>query len=367
MTNVIMPNAKRKIIHIDMDAFYVSVEIRDNPELQGKPVAVGGPGNTRGVLSTCNYIARKYGVRSAMANSVALRKCPELLIVPGRMSVYKETSSRLHEIFQRYTSKIEPLSLDEAYLDVTDCPLFSGSATLIAQDIRKVIFDELQLTASAGIAPLKFLAKIASDQHKPNGQCVIAPDSVMAFIESMPLNKIPGVGKVTFNKLQQHGLHTGADVRQSSQTVLMKTFGKLGASLWQKCHGIDNRAVEVTRVRKSVGVEHTFSKDKNELDELTDYMLQSLIPELLTRSKSYTVERGISKLGVKVKFNDFHQTTKEIQHQDIDSASFILLLKEALSRGEGKPVRLLGVHIGLKDIEPKVNQQYQFELALPTN
>lgn len=365
MRNSVATHYQHKIIHIDMDAFYVSVEMRDDPTLQGKPVAVGGPGKTRGVLSTCNYIARKYGVRSAMANSVALRKCPELVIVPGRMAVYKEISVKLHEIFRRYTEKIEPLSLDEAYLDVTDCQLFSGSATLIAQDIRKAIFTELQLTASAGIAPLKFLAKIASDQHKPNGQCVISPDKVMTFIEKMPLNKIPGVGKVTFNKLQQFGLHTGSDVRASSQAALMKAFGKLGASLWQKCHGIDNRAVEVTRVRKSVGVEHTFSQDKNELEELSEFMLQSLIPELLKRSKSHVVNRGISKLGVKVKFNDFHQTTKEVQHHDINIESLQLLLKEALSRGEGKPVRLLGIHIGLKVIEPEDNHQYQYELALP--
>lgn len=192
----------RKIVHIDMDAFYVSVEIRDNPSLANKPVAVGGKSDRRGVLSTCNYIARKYGVSSAMPTSVAKQKCPNLIVVPGRMDIYKAVSSQIKEIFELYTDKIEPLSLDEAYLDLTYSSKHKGSATLVAEEIRAEVYRKTKLTASAGIAPLKFLAKIASDQNKPNGQFTIAPEHVMDFIESLELRKIPGVGKVTQSKLK---------------------------------------------------------------------------------------------------------------------------------------------------------------------
>ncbi len=278
-----------------MDAFYVSVEIRDNPELAGKPVAVGGKANTRSVLSTCNYIAREFGVSSAMPNSVALRKCPDLVIVPGRMDVYKAISTHLRNIFERYTDKIEPLSLDEAYLDVTDCDLFNGSATYIAEDIRKTIFNELNLTASAGIAPIKYLAKVASDLNKPNGQFVITPNDVADFIEGMSLKKIPGVGKVTFEKLKVSGFESGKDIRESNEQSLIIRFGKLGRSLWQKCNGIDNREVETTRIRKSVGVERTFSHDISDAKELSEFMHEKLIPELKKRSQRHVDTREISK------------------------------------------------------------------------
>jgi DNA polymerase-4 len=345
-----------------MDAFYVSVEIRDNPALAGKPVAVGGKANTRSVLSTCNYIAREFGVSSAMPNSVALRKCPDLVIVPSRMTVYQSISAHLRNIFARYTDKIEPLSLDEAYLDVTDCDLFNGSATYIAEDIRKTIFEELNLTASAGIAPLKYLAKVASDLNKPNGQFVIPPNDVTNFIKGMSLKKIPGVGKVTFDKLKANGLESGDDIRESDELALIAKFGKLGRSLWQKCHGIDNREVETTRIRKSVGVERTFSHDISDVEELCEFMYEKLIPELKKRSQRYLNTREISKLGVKVKFKDFHQTTKEFKYHHFDDDIFNALLREALVRGEGKPVRLLGVHIGLGEEEGKEQQQIEFEL-----
>ena len=353
---------QRKIIHVDMDAFYVSVEIRDNPNLAGKPVAVGGKANTRGVLSTCNYIAREYGVRSAMPNSVALKKCPDLVIVPGRMDVYKSISAHFRSIFERYTDKIEPLSLDEAYLDVTHCKLYNGSATLIAADIRKAIFEELNLTASAGIAPIKYLAKVASDLNKPNGQYVIAPKDISLFIKSMPLNKIPGVGKVTFDKLKANGFETGKDIIATDERTLLLKFGKLGKSLWQKCHGIDNREIETSRIRKSVGVERTFLHDISDIGELSRYMHETLIPELKKRANKYLVNREISKLGVKVKFQDFHQTTKELKHNDYDDDIFSSLLEEALSRGNGKSVRLIGVHIGLGDLAMSEQKQIEFEL-----
>lgn len=350
----------QKLIHIDMDAFFVSVEIRDRPELLNLPVAVGGSSKRRGVLSTCNYIAREFGVRSAMPTSIAMSKCPNLVLVPSRMYAYKEVSIHIREIFSRYTSIIEPLSLDEAYLDVTDCKLFKGSATLIAQDIRKTILRETGLTASAGISSLKFLAKVASDYNKPNGQFVITPSEVSSFIAELPLNKISGVGKVTFEKLKSLGLEYGRDIQAVDRVIINNNFGKFGQVLYQRCQGIDNRNVETTRVRKSVGVERTFPEDIDDLGTLRSILTDKLVPELIKRSEKYLQERKISKLGVKVKFNDFHQTTKDITYSNFDEGMFLDLLAEVVKRGDGKKVRLLGVHIGLSDIEAK---SQQFELS----
>jgi len=338
-----------KFIHVDMDAFYVSVEIRDNPSLANKPVAVGGKSSQRGVLSTCNYLAREFGVRSAMPTAMAKRLCPDLIIVPGRMQVYQTISTHIREIFSRYTSQIEPLSLDEAYLDVSECTLFSGSATLIAQDIRRSIQKELGLTASAGIAPLKFIAKIASDLNKPNGQYLVTPDQVIPFIEQLPLNKIPGVGKVTFAKLQDMNLHTGADIRAIDQSVLINRFGKFGLSLWRKCQGIDTRGVETSRVRKSVAVERTFSENMRSESELQSYLQDKLLPELEARAHKHLAARTIDKLGVKIKFSDFRQTTKEHKSLELNNEVFASLLQEAWDRRNGKDARLLGVYIGFSD------------------
>jgi DNA polymerase-4 len=339
-----------------MDAFYVSVEVRDNPSLANKPVAVGGKSSQRGVLSTCNYIAREYGVRSAMPASMAKRLCPDLIIVPGRMSVYQDVSQHIRQIFNRYTTLVEPLSLDEAYLDVTSCPQFSGSATLIAQDIRQHIHAELGLTASAGIAPLKFLAKIASDMNKPNGQYLVKPDQVIPFIEDLPLNKIPGVGKVTFAKLQALGLHTGRDIRQFDQATLVQKFGKFGLSLWRKCQGIDTRGVETSRVRKSIAVERTFSENYTSLTDLETYLTDNLLPTLLDRAQKHIETRKIDKLGVKIKFADFRQTTKEHKAEKIESQVFVTLLREAWTRRDGKSARLLGIYIGFADGDSRTLQ-----------
>ncbi len=242
----------RKIIHIDMDCFYASIEIRENPALADKPVAVGGRAEQRGVLTTCNYIARKFGLHSAMSTAQALKLCPNLVLLPVNMPLYRAVSQQIHQIFQRYTSIIEPLSLDEAYLDVTDCDKCAGSATWIAQEIRQAIFNELHLTASAGIAPLKFLAKIASDQNKPNGQFVIEPKEVSDFVANLPLKKIPGVGKVTSEKLLQMGLVCCADVQKTERHLLLNLFGKMGQRIWQYSHGIDEREIQPHRERKSV-------------------------------------------------------------------------------------------------------------------
>ena len=340
---------QKKIAHIDMDAFYVSVEIRDNPSLQGKPVAVGGKSDRRGVLSTCNYIARQYGVSSAMPTAIAKQKCPNLIVVPGRMEVYKTVSRQIRDIFERYTEKVEPLSLDEAFLDLSDSDLHQGSATLTAQQIRQDIVNTTGLTASAGIAPIKFLAKVASDINKPNGQFTIAPDQVADFIDTMPLKKIPGVGKVTSEKLKKLGLNTGADVLSSDEVFLINHFGKFGRVLWDRCHGIDPRNVEVSRIRKSVGVERTFSENVTDFDELSSILEEKLLPELMRRAMPHLESREMNKLGVKVKFHDFQMTTKEQKHSVIDKQILFTLLKEAMTRGKDKSVRLLGVHIGLQD------------------
>ncbi|ATD07594.1 DNA polymerase IV [Pseudoalteromonas piscicida] len=347
----------RKFIHIDMDTFYASVEMRDNPELATVPMAIGGRSH-RGVLSTANYIARQYGVRSAMSNYQAKKLCPQLVIVPGRMEVYKAISQQIRTIFARYTELIEPLSLDEAYLDVTECQQCNGSATLIAEQIRADIVAETGLTASAGIAPIKFLAKIASDENKPNGQCVIPPHQVSAFIDALPLKKIPGVGKVTQQRLLAMGLEYGRDIKALSEIQLRQSFGKFGAVLWRRCQGIDERRVETDRVRKSIGVETTFAEDTLDLDTLKQVIKEKLLPELTRRAQPY-LQRGFNKLGVKVKFYDFTQTTKECQYQHIDLPVFEELLIEAMSRQKFKPVRLVGLHLGLNE---KSNTQAQLGL-----
>ncbi len=343
-----------------MDAFYVSVEIRDNPSLADKPVAVGGSRTSRGVLSTCNYIARQYGVRSAMPTSIALQKCPSLILVPGRMEVYKSVSAKVREILERYTDTIEPLSLDEAYLDVSNCNLFEGSATLIAKDICHTIYKELKLTASAGVAPIKYLAKVASDLNKPNGIYVIPPRDVDLFIDSMELKKIPGVGKVTNEKLLAENLRFGRDIKASSLEYLISRYGKLGHLLWERCSGIDDRPLITSRIRKSVGVERTFPEDIFDISILKKILFQKLLPELKKRSEKHLEDRSISKIGVKIKFSDFHQTTREFATDRLDNSILSELLDEAFSRGNGKRVRLLGVHIGLSP-NKKNAEQISFE------
>ncbi|WP_462164448.1 DNA polymerase IV [Pseudoalteromonas xiamenensis] len=340
----------RKFIHIDMDCFYAAVEMRDNPALANVPMAIGGRSH-RGVLSTSNYLAREFGVRSAMSNYHAKKLCPDLVIVPGRMSVYKQVSQQIRAIFERYTDKIEPLSLDEAYLDVSACALFNGSATLIAQQIRADIERETGLTASAGIAPIKFLAKIASDENKPNGQFVIAPNQVADFIDSLPLKKIPGVGKVTHEKLLAMGLEFGRDVKALDELTLVRQLGKLGALLWRRCQGVDEREVVTERVRKSVGVETTFEVDISEPEVLKAILHEKLLPELIHRLTSVLETRSITKLGIKVKYHDFQQTTKECQFTSVHPPIFEELLSDILSKRINKPVRLLGVQVGLNDVD----------------
>ncbi|MEZ8356286.1 DNA polymerase IV [Vibrio splendidus] len=338
----------RKIIHVDMDCFYAAVEMRDNPSYRNRPLAVGGHEKQRGVLSTCNYEARKFGIRSAMPTGKALQLCPNLLVVPGRMSVYVEISKKIREIFSRYTFIIEPLSLDEAFLDVTDSKQCHGSATLIAEAIRHDIWNELNLTASAGIAPIKFLAKVASDMNKPNGQFVIPPQDVQAVIDELPLEKIPGVGKVSIEKLHQAGFFTCKDIKESDYRDLLLRFGRQGASLWKRSHGVDDREVIIERERKSVGVERTFTQNISTYAECWQVIEDKLFPELEIRLAKASPSKAIIKQGIKLKFADFQQTTIEHIHASLDREHFKELLSEILKRQQGREIRLLGLSVMLQ-------------------
>ncbi|NDJ58768.1 DNA polymerase IV [Enterobacteriaceae bacterium 4M9] len=346
----------RKIIHVDMDCFFAAVEMRDNPALRDIPLAVGGSREGRGVISTANYPARKYGVRSAMPTATALRLCPHLTLLPGRFEAYKEASNHIREIFSRYTDRIEPLSLDEAYLDVTDSAHCRGSATLMAQEIRAAIFQELNLTASAGIAPIKFLAKISSDINKPNGQFVITPQEMPAFLLSLPLAKIPGVGKVTASKLEEMGLLTCADVQNSDLARLLKRFGKFGRVLWERSHGIDEREVCSERLRKSVGVERTLAEDIHRWEECEAIINERLYPELERRLAKINPQLLIARQGVKLKFNDFQLTTQEHVWPRLNKDDLIATARKTWEERRGeRGVRLVGLHVTLLD--PQLERQ----------
>jgi len=343
---------QRKIIHIDMDSFFASVEIRDNPDYATVPLAIGGrsaideSNQLKGVLSTCNYIAREFGLHSAMPVFKAKQLCPDLVIIPGRMQVYVEVSKKIREIFYRYTHLVEPLSLDEAFLDVTDCKLFYGSATLIAKDIRRAIEAELNLTASAGVSYCKFLAKIASDENKPNGQCVISPEQAPLFIAQLPLKKIPGVGKVGQKNLAEKGLFNCHDVAQYPEQKLLSEFGKLGQALLAYSKGIDNRKVQPNRERKSVAVEHTFDHHLLSEEQCVSY-LKRYYQELLLRVEKHLDKKQITKLGVKVKFNDFVIKSTERKYTQLNESIFEQLLHQLIEANPNKPIRLLGLSVGL--------------------
>ncbi len=337
----------RKIIHIDMDCFYASVEIRENPSLRGKPVAVGGKASNRGVLTTCNYEARKYGLHSAMSSQQALKKCPNLILVPVNMDLYKSISTQIHNIFKRYTNIIEPLSLDEAYLDVTACDKYHNSATWIAQAIRKDIYEELKLSASAGVAPLKFLAKIASDLNKPNGQFVIPPQDVESFIETLELKKIPGVGKVTHKKLLSLGFKTCGDIKKADKQIILKKFGKFGQKLWEYSNAIDTRKIEVHKKHKSIGVENTLLSD---IDDIYDAykILDELYEKLIFRIKRNIKDKPLQdfkKLRIKLKFSDFTQKTLEKTTLGLTKECLKKLLEQIWEKREDKKIRLIGISV----------------------
>ena len=294
-------NLQRKIIHVDMDAFYASVEQMDNPELKGKPLAVGGS-EVRGVVSAASYEARKFGVRSAMSGVQAKRNCPDLIFVPPRFERYKEISKKIQKILYDYTDLVEPLSLDEAYLDVTQNKKGNPSATLIAQEIRKRIFDEVGLTASAGISANKFVAKIASDYNKPNGQKTINPEEIEGFLEGLDIKKFYGIGKVTTEKMYQHGIFTGKDLKRKTLDYLETHFGKSGSQYYNIVRGIHNSAVKPNRTAKSVAAEHTF--ETNLTSEIfMEERLELIAFELERRLQKH--KRSGKTITLKIKYSDF--------------------------------------------------------------
>ncbi|PWD98745.1 DNA polymerase IV [Marinilabilia rubra] len=334
----------RKIIHIDMDAFFASIEQRDNPSLRGKPVAVGGSSD-RGVVAAASYEARVYGVHSAMPSKIAARKCPGLIFVKSRFDVYKADSSKIMEIFRDYTNLVEPLSIDEAFLDVTTNKVGMPSATIIARDIKKRIKEATGLTASAGISVNKFLAKIASDQDKPDGLFVIKPDEVLDFIESLPVTKFFGVGPSTARKMHDLQLFTGGDLRKADFSMLVRNFGKSGIFFHNIANGIDERPVVTHRIRKSVGIENTFSQDLSTRDEMLTE-LRNLEKGLWDRVKRHGAYG--KTLTLKVKYSDFEQITRS--HTFSDYVTDPKLVHQAVIdllnlADMEKPVRLLGISI----------------------
>jgi len=348
-------NSYRKIIHVDMDAFYASIEQRDHADFRGKPLAVGGsPEGRGGVIATASYEARKFGVRSAMPSKQALQLCPDLIFIRPRFEVYKKVSGQIRAIFQRYTDLIEPLSLDEAFLDVTEDKQSVGSALEIAKAIKDAIRTELQLTASAGVSVNKFIAKIASDMNKPDGLTFIGPSRVQSFVESLPVEKFFGVGKVTAEKMKRLGLHTGADLKKLSEAELTHHFGKPGKFYYSIVRGIDDREVQPHREVKSISAEDTFPYDLKEFADMTDALdtLAGVLHERLSRQG----QKGRT-ITLKIKYHDFRQITRSQSFssptndlETIRSTAKHLLLATDL---EDKRIRLFG--IGVSNFE-KVQQ-----------
>ncbi len=359
----------RKIIHVDMDAFYASVEQMDNPELKGKPLAVGGS-EVRGVVSAASYEARKFGVRSAISGIQAKKLCPDLIFVRPRFDRYKEISKKIRKIFYDYTDLVEPLSLDEAYLDVTENKKGNPSATLIAQEIRKRIFEEVGLTASAGISINKFVAKIASDYNKPNGQKTVNPDEVEVFLEKLDIKKFYGVGKVTAEKMYQLGIFTGYDLKQKPLEYLEKYFGNSGFHYYQICRGIHNSAVKPNRKIKSVGAERTFGENLSS-EIFMGERLQSIAKELEKRLQKSKISG--KTITLKIKYSDFTlQTRSKTLPYFVSDKNIILDVAKDLLYQERlrNSVRLLGISIHNLNNEEKtktdlpqksVSVQLQFE------
>lgn len=348
---------ERKIIHVDMDCFYAAIEQRENPDLRGKPIAVGGDGR-RGVLCTASYEARAFGCRSAMPGFKALELCPELIIVPVRFDLYKEASAKVRAIFGRFTELIEPLSLDEAYLDVSH---WQSDAASIAREIRAQIYEETRLTASAGISSNKLIAKIASDWEKPDGQHQVRPEDIPAFMEHLPVAKLWGVGKKMQQKLSSVGVETCGDMQKLEKIEMVQRHGKWGLQLYDLCRGIDAREVETSRIRKSISKETTFGEDVNRVQDLFPD-LGNMLDSVRESHRQHYGDRVIKSTVVKLKFADFTQTTIEraAERPSIELAKELLL--EGWKRGGQKSVRLLGV--GLKLADPEPESQPHLELGM---
>ncbi|WP_431132850.1 DNA polymerase IV [Psychroserpens mesophilus] len=355
-----MPNNLpiRKIIHVDMDAFYASVAQMDNPNLKGKPIAVGGGGN-RGVISAASYEARKYGVKSAMSGRLAIKLCPELIFVKTDFTRYTEISKRVRQIFYDYTDLVEPLSLDEAYLDVTENKKGNPSASLIAQDIRTRIYNEVGLTASAGISINKFIAKVASDYHKPNGQKTVNPEEVIAFLEQLDIRKFYGVGKVTAEKMYQKGIFTGKDLKLKSLEYLDEHFGKSGRFYYHVVRGIHTSEVKPNRIRKSLAAERTFSQNLS--SEI--FMLEKLdhIAEEVSKRLNKSKVAG-KTVTLKIKYSDFTlQTRSKTLPYFVSDKSIILETAKDLLYQEklNNSVRLLGISLSNLNTEASKTKHFK--------
>ncbi len=358
---------QRKIIHIDMDAFYASVEQRDNLEYRGKPLVVGGPPQGRGgVVAAASYEARKFGIRSAMPSKQAFELCPEVLFVRPRFPEYKEVSKRIREIFKRYTDLIEPLSLDEAYLDVTTDKQHVGSAIEIARQIKQAIKTELQLTASAGVSINKFVAKIASDMNKPDGLTFIAPTQVEEFMEKLVVDKFYGVGKVTADKMKKMGLFTGADLKKLTEDALVAHFGKVGRFYFNIVRGIDERPVQPDRETKSVAAEDTFAYDLTLAEEM-NAELDKIAVLVSDRLQRYGLKGRT--ITLKIKYGDFKQITRSVSLatpvSDVDAIASTAKQLLAGTEPEGKKTRLLGISLSnFKEQKPPDKRRDNGQLKL---
>jgi DNA polymerase-4 len=334
----------RVIIHLDMDCFYAAIEVRDRPSLRGKPVGVGGARDRRGVLTTCNYEARKFGVRSAMPTFMALQRCPNLIVLPTRFDVYRREAAIIRGILYQFSSIIEPLSLDEAYLDVT---AHSSAPGPLAREIRRMIFQKTKLTSSAGIGPNKLIAKIASEINKPNSQFEVKPEEAPEFMKGLPVRKLWGIGEKSERKLEELGVKTCGELQQFSRSELVDLFGKFGLDLYDLCRGIDHRPVEPDRPRKSLSTEETLAADLSTLEQCEE-KLEELFQDLMADLEQKESTREITKIFVKLKFNDFTRTTAERAGLAPTLQDFRSLVAEAFAR-TGKPVRLIGVGVRFAD------------------
>ena len=351
--------SNRKILHIDMDAFYASVEQKDNPTLKGKPVIVGGRPDSRGVVAACSYEARAYGIHSAMPCARAYKLCPHAAFIRPRMDRYREISTIVMSIFHRFTDIIEPLSLDEAYLDITENKISEQSATIVAKQICRMIFDETGLTASAGVSCNKFVAKIASDLNKPNGISIIRPDEIPAFLARLPVGKFHGVGKVTEKKMILLGIRNGADLKDRSRQELIEHFGKHGLFYYNIVRGKDDREVRPSRTRKSIGAERTFKEDIDNIDDVID-----LLQSISARVGTTLLEKKCSgrTITLKVRYSDFTTITRSFTsrtaltcHADI--FRHVPRLLDATEAGYRK-IRLLGISVSnLTHMEKKGPRQ----------
>ena len=349
----------RKIIHIDMDAFFASVEQRDNPQYRGKPIAVGHSG-TRGVVMTASYEARKFGVRSAMSSKYALKLCPNLIFVASHFDVYKTASKKMKEIFLRYTDLIEPISIDEAFLDVTENKLNISSATIIAKKIKQNIKDELNLTATAGVSINKFLAKVASGLNKPDGLNVIKPGETEKFIDQLPIKKIPGIGKVTGEKFENLGVKLGKDLKKLELQFLLNKFGKQGKYFYNVVRCVDNNPIKTNRIRKSIGAELTFSED---IDDIGAMLLKLEKIAVIVENRMNKISTYGKTLTLKVKYFDFKQITRsKTLKEEVKTKDELFEISKKLFFShdvEKRPIRLLGIYLsnltGKKE-KPKILQ-----------